>query len=54
VLDEIPGIGPRRKRELLRRFGSVAGIRRASVDEIASVPGISKALAQRILEHVRA
>ena len=54
VLDEIPGIGPRRKRELLRRFGSVAGIRRASVDEIASVRGISKALAQRILEHVRA
>lgn len=53
VLDDIPGVGPRRKRELIRRFGSVAGIRRASVDEIASVPGISKALAERIMDHVR-
>lgn len=48
ALDDIPGIGPRRRRELLRRFGSVEGIRRASVDEIAAVPGISRALAERI------
>lgn len=54
VLDDIPGIGPRRKRELMRRFGSVAGIKRAAVDEIADVPGISRALAERILDHVRA
>ncbi len=53
VLDEIPGIGPRRKRELLRRFGSVAGIRRASAEELAAVPGISRALAERILDYVR-
>lgn len=53
VLDDIPGIGPRRKRELMRRFGSVAGIRRASADAIAEVPGISKALAERILDHIR-
>lgn len=53
VLDDIPGVGPRRKRELLRRFGSVAGIRRATVDEIASVPGISRALAERIAEALR-
>lgn len=53
VLDDIPGVGPRRKRELLRRFGSVAGIRRASVDEIAAVPGISRSLAERIAEAVR-
>lgn len=48
VLDEIPGIGPRRRRELLRRFGSVEGIRRASIEELAAVPGISRALAERI------
>jgi len=53
VLDEIPGVGPRRKRELLRRFGSVAGIRRATVEELAAVPGISRSLAERILHHVR-
>lgn len=53
VLDDIPGIGPRRKRELIRRFGSVAGIRRASAEEIATVPGISRALAERILDYVR-
>lgn len=53
LLDDIPGVGPRRKRALLRKFGSVAGIRRATVDEIAQVPGISRALAERIAEHVR-
>jgi excinuclease ABC subunit C len=48
LLDEIPGIGPRRRRELLRRFGSVEGIRQASIEEIAAVPGINRALAERI------
>ncbi|MCS7255066.1 MAG: excinuclease ABC subunit UvrC [Thermomicrobium sp.] len=48
LLDDIPGVGPRRRRELLRRFGSVEGIRQASVEEIAAVPGISRALAERI------
>jgi excinuclease ABC subunit C len=48
LLDDIPGVGPRRRRELLRRFGSVEGIRRASVEEIAAVPGISRTLAERI------
>ncbi|MCX2726441.1 excinuclease ABC subunit UvrC [Thermomicrobium sp. 4228-Ro] len=48
LLDDIPGVGPRRRRELLRRFGSVEGIRQASVEEIAAVPGISRTLAERI------
>ncbi|MGE5554001.1 MAG: excinuclease ABC subunit UvrC [Betaproteobacteria bacterium] len=48
VLDEVAGVGPRRKRELLRRFGSVAGLRRAGIDELASVPGITRALAEEI------
>ncbi|GIU96711.1 MAG: UvrABC system protein C [Actinomycetota bacterium] len=47
-LDEIPGVGPTRKRALLRRFGSLARIRQAGVDEIAAVPGIGPALARTI------
>lgn len=47
-LDEIPGIGPRRKRMLLRSFGSVEGIRRASVSDIAAVPTMTKAMAERV------
>jgi excinuclease ABC subunit C len=39
LLDEFPGIGERRKAALLKRFGSVHRMRRATVDEIAAVPG---------------
>jgi len=45
ALDAIPGVGPKRKRSLLAHFGSVEAIRKASVDEIAAVPGISRGLA---------
>ena len=48
VLDDIPGIGPRRKRELLAHFGSVASISGASPEEISKVPGISRKLAMEI------
>ena len=48
ILDEIPGVGPRRKRMLLRSFGSIEGIRRASVGEIAAVPTLTQGLAERI------
>jgi len=48
VLDELPGVGPARKRSLLRVFGSSRQMRSATVDEIASVPGISRSLAERI------
>jgi excinuclease ABC subunit C len=41
ALDEVQGIGPKRKRELLRRFGSVRGIRAATLEELASVPGMT-------------
>ena len=44
-LDDIPGIGPVRKRALLRRFGSLQRLGRASHEEIASTPGIGSALA---------
>jgi excinuclease ABC subunit C len=38
-LDDVPGIGPRRRRALLRRFGSLAGVRRATHDELIGVVG---------------
>lgn len=54
ILDKIEGVGPRRKRELLRAFGSVRGLRQASVDEIkAAVPGLPTAVAERIYQEVR-
>ncbi len=48
VLDDIAGIGPRRKRALLRRFGSVRGIRAATLQEIATTPGITMRLAETL------
>ena len=47
-LDDIPGVGPTRKRELLTHFGSVATIKGASVEELGKVPTISTTLAQEI------
>ena len=44
-IDLVTGIGPKRKRMLLRRFGSVSGIKQASLDEIAAVPGLTRSLA---------
>ena len=51
-LDEIAGIGPGRKKALLKRFGSVRRIREASVDEVADTPGISRDLAERLKSHL--
>lgn len=53
VLDEIPGIGPKRRRMLLRTFGSIEGIRRASAEEIAAVPTLTKTQAETISEYLR-
>ncbi|HEX6511704.1 MAG TPA: helix-hairpin-helix domain-containing protein, partial [Chloroflexota bacterium] len=51
-LDEIPGIGPRRKKDLLKRFGSVRGIRQASLEDIADTPGFSAKLAELLKEYL--
>lgn len=48
ALDGITGLGPKRKRTLLRRFGSVNAIRQATVEDLLSVEGINKGLAERI------
>jgi len=52
VLDTIPGIGPRRKRALLKQFGSVQAIREAPLDELATARGMSQSLAQKIKEYL--
>lgn len=52
ALLEIPGVGPSRRRALLERLGSLAGVKSASVEELKQIPGISDAMAQRIFEHV--
>jgi excinuclease ABC subunit C len=54
VLDEIPGVGPKRRRLLLRSFGSIEGIRRATIDEIAAVPTLTRRQAETISEFLRA
>lgn len=47
-LETIPGIGAKRRRELLRYFGGIQAVNRASLEELAKVPGISQSLAERI------
>jgi excinuclease ABC subunit C len=53
-LNEIPGIGPKRRRALLERFGSVRRLRAASTEDIAALPGFSRALAEQVLSRLRA
>jgi len=48
ALDDLPGVGPRRKRELLKVFGSAKRVRDAPVEQIAAVPSIGRALAAKI------
>lgn len=51
-LEAIEGLGPQRRRALLRQFGGLPGIRQAGVADLAKVPGISRTLAQRIYDHL--
>ncbi len=54
VLDEVEGVGPTRKKALMRHFGSMKRLRAASVEEIASVKGIPAAVAQAVYDTLRA
>ncbi|HZQ05463.1 MAG TPA: helix-hairpin-helix domain-containing protein, partial [Anaerolineae bacterium] len=49
-LDAIPGIGPRRRRALLAKFGSLDAIREASIEELIQVEGMTKSAAQKLKE----
>ncbi|RLC82649.1 MAG: excinuclease ABC subunit C, partial [Chloroflexi bacterium] len=51
-LDSIPGVGPARRKALLKAFGSLDAIRAASVEQLAAVPGIPRTVAQAIKEHL--
>tara|TARA_R110000787_G_scaffold84202_1_gene180644 strand:- start:463 stop:1251 length:789 start_codon:yes stop_codon:yes gene_type:complete len=51
IIDEIPGIGAKRKRALLNHFGSATGVSRAGLADLESVDGISGTVAKRIYDH---
>jgi excinuclease ABC subunit C len=47
-LEQIPGIGPQRRKHLLKEFGSLGAIRQATIDELMSVPGVSRSVAEQV------
>jgi excinuclease ABC subunit C len=51
-LDVIPGIGPRRRRALLAKFGSLDGIRQASLQELLAVEGMTRSAAEKLQENL--
>jgi excinuclease ABC subunit C len=52
MLEAIAGLGPARRRALLRHFGGLQGVLRAGVEDLGRAPGIGPALAQAIYEHL--
>jgi excinuclease ABC subunit C len=54
ILETVPGLGPRKRRELLRQFGGLQGVSRAGIDDLAKVHGISRKLAQSIYDTLHA
>jgi excinuclease ABC subunit C len=54
VLEDVPGVGPGRRRALLRHFGSLKRVRAASLDELAAAPGMSRRAAEAVHRYLRA
>ena len=54
VLDEVPGVGPTRKKAIMKRFGSMKRLRAASEAEIAEVSGVPAEVARSVFESLRA
>ncbi|MBF0954170.1 MAG: excinuclease ABC subunit UvrC [Atopobium sp.] len=54
ILDEIPGVGPKRKKDIIRHFGSFKRLKAASVEDISQVKGVSVNLAETIYEELKA
>lgn len=54
ILDEVEGIGPRRKKDIMKHFGSMKRLRAASVEEIAAVKGVSEDVARALYDTLRA
>jgi excinuclease ABC subunit C len=52
AVGKIPGIGEKRWKNLLRHFGSLKGLQKATVEELMAVPGISRTIAKTIREHL--
>ena len=52
ALDEVQGIGPKRKKALVKQFGSVRAIREASLEELLAVPGMNRPAAEKIKERL--
>lgn len=52
ILDYIPNVGPKRKQLLIQHFGSIEGIRKATIDELRSVNGITQKIAESIRKHI--
>ena len=50
ALDQVPGIGPKRKQALIKHFGSISAMREATIEELLAVPGMSRQAAENIKE----
>ena len=53
-LEDIPGLGPKKRRELLKQFGGLQALTRAGIDDLRRVKGISRQLAESIYERFHA
>ena len=52
AMDDVPGVGPKRRRMLLRRFGSIKRLKEAPLDDVAAVPGMTLKLARRLKDYL--